>query len=470
MKLIAAAVMAACAALAPAMAHDFAFGADLSFANEMDDCGARYRDGGKQQDVYAIFKAHGTTLVRIRLWNDPTWTKYSTLADVERSIRRAKAQGLSVLLDFQYSDDWADGEKQIIPAAWAGIKGDDALADTLYRYTRDTLTTLGKEGLMPDMVQVGNETNGEILMPAPPAPGQQINWVRNAKLINAGIKAVRDAGAAMGAKPKVMLHIAQPENAEPWFAAATAAGVTDFDVIGISYYSKWSKQTIAGLGATINRLRFRYPRAEVMVAETAYAWTTGWRDNTTNLLGEDSALPGYPVTKDGQLKYMTALTQAIIANGGAGVIYWAPDWVSTACRTRWGQGSSWENATLFDFDGEALPAIDYPHAAYQWPVTVTFRFHGLTPPAGHPFYLWGDFLGSKEFAVRLPETGDPITFSTALMPGQNIRFQVFDGLSLHARLISGKDVIQGFASETVPGRDTVYDLDLAMPAGTGASQ
>ncbi len=438
----------------PAWGHDFWFGADLSYANEMDDCGAVFRDNGKPQDVYAIFKNHGANLVRIRIWNNATWTKYSNLADVKRSIRRAKAQGLKVLLDFHYSDDWADGQKQIIPAAWANIKNDDALAKAVYQYTKNTLAALGKDGLMPDMVQIGNEINGEMMMPGPSkAP---INWKRNAKLINAGIKAVRDTNPEI----KVMLHIAQPENVEPWFAAATAAGVTDFDVIGISYYSKWSKYNLVGLGATINRLRYRYPGKEIVVAETAYPWTTAWADNSTNLLGADSALPGYRVTKDGQKKYMVDLTQTIIANGGSGVIYWAPDWVSTHCRTRWGQGSNWENATLFDFDGNVLPAIDYMKETYKWPVTVTFKFHGLTPPPGQAFYLWGTFLGSKSFAVRLPNSQ---TFTTAIMPGTKIRFQVFDNLQLHARLLSGDKVVDGFATETIPSSDVTFDYSLTAP-------
>jgi arabinogalactan endo-1,4-beta-galactosidase len=448
----------------PAQAHEFLFGADLSYANEMDDCGAVYRDAGTAKDVYAVFKDHGTNLVRIRLWNNPTWTKYGNLADVERSIRRAKAQGLKVLLDFHYSDDWADADKQIVPAAWAGIKDDAELARALYRYTVETLTELNKAGLTPDMVQVGNEINSELLMPAPWAKDRTINWTRNALLINAGIRAVREATP----KARVMLHIAQPENVEPWFAAAVAAGVTDFDVIGISYYSKWSKYSLAGLGGTINRLRYRYPKAQIVVAETAYPWTTAWADNSTNLLGEDSLIQGFRATKEDQEKYLVDVTQTIIANGGGGLIYWAPDWVSTGCRTRWGQGSNWENATLFDFSGNALPAIDYTRHAYAWPVAVTFRFHGLMPPNGQAFYLWGDFLGAKTIAVRLPENG---IYTTTIMPGAKIRFQVFDNLELHAKLLAGDKVVNGFAAETIPSDDVTFDYVLSEPvtAQTGAA-
>src|SRR5262249_35496482 len=106
-------------------------GADLSYVNEMEDCGAVYREHGVARDPFAIFKEHGATLVRVRLWHDARWTHYSDLADVSKTIRRAKALGLQALLDFHYSDDWADGDKQIVPEAWAGIEDADQLAQTL---------------------------------------------------------------------------------------------------------------------------------------------------------------------------------------------------------------------------------------------------------------------------------------------------------------------------------------------------
>jgi arabinogalactan endo-1,4-beta-galactosidase len=345
------------------------FGADLSFANEMEDCGAVYRENGAPIDVYKLFWEHGANLIRIRIWNDADWTKYSNLADVKKSIARARALGMKVLLDFHYSDDWADGDRQIIPKAWADIKDETALSQALYQYTYDTLTDLDREGLMPDMVQTGNEINGELLGQAD-WKGRPIDWERNARLLNAAIKAVRDAGAKSTIKPKVMLHIAQPENVEPWFQAATASGIADFDAIGISYYRKWSKETIAELGATIRRLIGAYPKADVMVVETGYPWTKDWADNTPNQLGGDDSIdPAYPASPAGQAKYLIDLSQTVISNGGVGVVYWAPDWVSTQCTTRWGSGSAWENATFFDFHrkDEVLPAIDFMRLKYSPP-------------------------------------------------------------------------------------------------------
>ena len=339
-------------------------GADLSYVNEMEDCGAVYRDtAGRQVDPFALMAARGGNLVRVRLWNNPTWTRYSNLEDVKRTIRRARAAGLQVLLNFHYSDDWADGDKQRTPAAWVGLD-DEATARALHDFTLETLRSLHADGLMPELVQVGNETNPELVGGEIARP---INWTRNALLLNAGIRAVREAGRETGTRPKLMLHIAQPENVEPWFDAATLAGIIDYDMIGISYYRKWSRWTLAQLGETIARVRGRY-RAEVMLVETAYPFTNQGDDDAGNLLGPDTLIPGYPATPEGQLRYLTDITGLVVANGGNGVVYWEPAWISTQCRTRWGTGSNWENAAWFSLRRhEALPAFDFLGRSYPAP-------------------------------------------------------------------------------------------------------
>lgn len=344
-----------------AAATPFYLGADLSYVNEMEDCGAVYRDHGKPVDPFTLIKAKGGNIVRVRIWNDATWTKYSNYDDVLKTIRRTKAAGMQVLLDFHYSDDWADGEKQIAPAAWAKLDT-AAQAKALYDYTRDILGRLAAAGVMPELVQVGNETNPELMGGTKARP---IDWVRNALLINAGVKAVRDAGKAAGTMPRVMLHIAQPENVLPWFDAATVAGVRDYDIIGISYYSKWSTRSIAQLGATIAAAKARYA-ADVMVVETAYPFTEENADTAPNLLGADSLIKGYPATPAGQLHYLEDLSQTVADNGGIGVVYWEPAWVSTRCKTRWGTGSNWENAAWFDLKRhEALPALEFLARQYR---------------------------------------------------------------------------------------------------------
>lgn len=362
LALMAGLLLAGAAGAQARQAPAFYLGSDLSAANEMENCGAKFREGGRVRDPFALFAEHGTNLVRVRLWNEPSG-RYSTLADVEKTIARARAQHMPVLLDFHYSDTWADGEKQIIPKAWARIGDPDQLAQALYRFTYDTLRALDAKGLMPEMVQVGNETNSALLGSV---KGEPIDWRRNAELFNAAIRAVRDAGARSAIRPRVMIHIAQPEHALPWFDAAQAAGVTGYDQIGLSYYAKWSNESFGELAWTIGELRRRFGKA-VMVVETAYPWTLDNADSSPNLLGKDSLAPGYPANPEGQARYLADLVHTVSAAGGNGVIYWAPDWVSTPCRTPWGQGTGWDNATFFDHAGEALPAMDFPRVPLAAP-------------------------------------------------------------------------------------------------------
>lgn len=394
------------------------FGSDLSYVNEMEDCGAVYRDkSGAPTDIYGLFAETGTNLIRIRLWNDPHWTDYSHLTDVKRALRRAKAAGLPVLLDFHYSDDWADGEKQLVPKAWAGLS-DDQQAEALYKFTYDTLMELHAEGLMPDQVQVGNETNGEMMGDLTYSEGQAkkpINWERNAKLFKAGIKGVQDAGKAAGKMPRIMLHIAQPENVEHWFLEATRHGVDGYDLIGISYYRKWSKMDLTGLAAVMNRVRHTYPDKDIVVVETAYPFTDDHNDQSGNLLGSDSAFAPYDVTPEGQARYMKDLMQLTLDNGGVGVVYWEPAWVSTPCKTRWGTGSNWENATFFDFDGKPLPVLDWPTADYVYPVELTFVVAGEGQEA---LYITGDFTGG--LAVPMQKRGSDFVYSSWLKPEASI--------------------------------------------------
>lgn len=347
--------------VAPAPRGNAYLGADMSFVNEMEDCGALYRLHGKVIDPFVLLKKEGGNLVRVRIWVNPTWTKYSNYADVLKTIRRAHAAGLQVLLDFHYSDTWADGGKQIAPAAWANLGTDDQVK-ALHDYTLDTLRNLNAVHEMPEMVQVGNETNPELLGGK---EGQSINWERNARLINAGIEAVHEAGRAASIAPRIMLHIAQPENILPWFDAATRAGVRGYDVIGISYYRKWSKWDLPQLKATIAEAKHRYGK-DVIVVETAYPFTLQNADRMPNLLGKDSVIAAYPATTQGQRRYMVDLMQLILDAGGIGLVYWEPYWVSTQCRTPWGQGSGWDNATWFDNPAhETLPVFEWLHHKYR---------------------------------------------------------------------------------------------------------
>lgn len=358
----------------------FYFGVDLSYVNEMEDCGAQYRVAGEAQDPFNLFAQSGASLVRARLWHNPDWTNYSDLEDVMRTFQRAQDAGMGTLLSIHYSDNWADPSRQEIPAAWQPVAADlPALAQALYDYTYETLTALHEAGLKLDFVQVGNETNSGMLLMA----GEGLNWPRQSRLFSAGIRAIRDFSAATNTAPQIVLHVAQPENAGWWFTEAEAAGITDFDVIGLSYYPQWSVFSVGDVGAHAAFLRQRFAKP-VMVVETAYGWTReAVVETASNILNQ--GLRGYPFTPQGQQAFMTDLSQSLISNGALGVVYWEPAWVSTGCSTRWGQGSHWENATFFDFrnNNELLPSIHYMGAPYWLPQSA---LDGMIEAAyGEPF-------------------------------------------------------------------------------------
>ena len=340
----------------------FYYGADLSYVNEMQDCGATYKNSnGTVQDPYIIFKNEGANLVRLRLWHNPTWTNYSNLQDVKRSIQRAKTQGMHILLDFHYSDTWTDPSKQQIPAAWINVIDDtQTLGNVLYNYTYNTLLELFNEDLLPNIVQVGNEINpmilqdGDLVWP--------IDWERNSYLINKGIEAVRNISEDKNETIEVMLHIAQPENGLWWFEQATQNGVTDFDWIGLSYYPIWSDYSLDEVQTPLTTLKNTYNK-KLMIVETAYPFTMDNADNANNILGNDALVNGYPASQQGQLNYLNQLKTVVKNAGGEGIVYWEPAWVSTDCFTLWAQGSHWDNATLFDHDNKANLGMKFYNAS-----------------------------------------------------------------------------------------------------------
>ena len=342
---------------------DFIKGVDLSYVNEMESCDAQYYEADQVKDNYQIMADHGANLVRLRLWHTPDWqaqdgtvNQFSTFEDVKKSIKRAQDNGMEVLLDFHYSDNWTDPEKQTIPKVWESIVQDiPALSTALYDYTYQTLIELNNEGLMPEYVQVGNETNREIML-LQGENGHPINWQRNIALFNAGIKAVNDAGIATQTSPKTVVHIADPNNAAWWFGEAANNNISDYDIMGLSFYPEWHPGTITDTGNIISQLKATHNK-EVMIVETGLIWSQDWHDDAGNMMGADNFLveQGYGIASpEAQRDWLIDLSIEVKKRGGIGVIYWEPSWVSTDCSTQWGKGSHWENASFFDFDNHLI--------------------------------------------------------------------------------------------------------------------
>jgi arabinogalactan endo-1,4-beta-galactosidase len=366
----------------PVQNTEIKFGADLSYVNQILDHGGSYQDGGVTKDPFQIFKDHGTNLVRVRLWHNPVWTKevygeqgtqlYDDLKDVEKSIKKSKDLGMPVLLDFHYSDTWADPAKQFIPAAWKNIKTIAVLRDSVYNYTSKVLSYLSKKGLQPEYVQLGNETNCGMFY-SEAASGfptcevcQAAQWQNIGQVLNAGIKAVRDVNATSAIKTKIALHVADPKNVQWWFDNIKAqASVTDFDIIGFSYYPLWHT-TIAlnDISTTVSSFKTRFGK-DVLVLETAYPFTNGFQDSFGNMMGGEPPISGFPFTEQGQYDYMVKLTREVKEGGGLGVIYWEPGWISSNMKTLYGTGSAWENAAYFNFQRNALKVMDYTRVDYS---------------------------------------------------------------------------------------------------------
>ncbi|RCW39302.1 glycosyl hydrolase 53 family protein [Marinilabilia salmonicolor] len=358
----------------------FIKGLDLSYVNQVEDHGGIYKQEGVAADPFEILTEKGGNLVRVRLWHNPSWVKdiygdatpvYSGIADVAATIERAHQNGMAVLLDFHYSDTWADPGHQDVPAAWKNITSLDVLTDSVYNYTYEMLSYLKEKNLLPQMVQIGNETNPGMMTTNTPEGFPDLNvydgnWSAFGQVVNAGIKAVRDIESQSDSEIKVALHIADPKNLEWWMADVINKGnVHDFEIMGFSYYHIWHTTiSFDQLPGLVSDLKSTYGK-DLLVMETAYPFTTEYDDNYGNIYSSETApLEGFPFTIEGQKQYLTTLSQNMANAGAIGVIYWEPAWISSGMKDLWGTGSSWENCALFDFEGNVTEAADYLEVNY----------------------------------------------------------------------------------------------------------
>ena len=333
-----------------------AIGHDLSFAIQEAAIGNTFSDRGRAALPEQILADHGANFVRLRLWVDPPGG-YSNLDSVLRMARRAHAAGMRILLDFHYSDFWADPATQNTPVAWQG-QDLTTLAQTVRSYTRDVLASLVAQGTPAEMVQIGNEIRNGMLWPLGWADAWSGDgWANLGTLLRAGVAGAIDAP---GRTPRIVIHFDQGgDNAfsRVFFDRVVEQGVR-FDAIGLSYYPFWHG-TISQLRTNIDDLAVRYDR-DVMIVETQYGWTLDNGDTLGNFLWEPSQIvAGYPVSPGGQLAFVSDLVSALAAvpgGHGAGIFYWQPEWIPGVGWTP-GAGTPNDNLTMFDFAGRAMPAV-----------------------------------------------------------------------------------------------------------------
>ncbi len=342
--------------------------------------GAEARNG-PAEDLFVILRRHGVNLIRLRLWNDPYDEKGNPYGagtnDLPRTLelaRRAKAAGLPWLLDFHYSDFWADPGKQYPPKAWRDLDAAQ-LEQAVYDFSFQTLSTLKRAGLLPAMAAPGNELSNGLLWPL----GRTPNWENMVRFVSAGIRGIRDAAPEV----ELMLHLDNGGSNElyrNWFDHWFALGGADFDCIGLSYYPFWHG-SLKDLQANLHDLAARYGKP-LIVAETSMAFTLAecyereglTREQKRGLAANEknAGCVPYPCTPQGQrafLEELWAVIRSAPGNLGRGLIWWEPAWLPVPgsewttpaglayIREQGPGGNEWANQGLFDYDGRALPAL-----------------------------------------------------------------------------------------------------------------
>ncbi|MBR2717761.1 MAG: glycosyl hydrolase 53 family protein [Clostridia bacterium] len=313
--------------------EDFIFGMDASCVPALEASGVKYYDfDGSEADVYQVLADNGINYIRVRIWNDPFNSEGKGYGggncDIANAVaigKRATASGMKLLVNFHYSDFWADPGKQMVPKAWKGMDIEQK-TEAVYQYTLNCLTQLKEAGVDVGMVQIGNETNNYMC-------GEK-TWFNIQYLMQAGAKATREVFP----QALVALHFANPEKVGNYetYAKKMDYYQVDYDVFASSYYPYWHG-SMENLTNTLSAIATTYGK-KVMVMETSYAYTGADTDFNGNTIGDGGAIEkAYPFTVQGQANHLRALTDAIVNDtvNGIGVVYWEGTWISVG-------GQSWE--------------------------------------------------------------------------------------------------------------------------------
>lgn len=327
---------------------DFIMGMDASCVPSLEKGGVKYYDyDGTEKDVYEILSENGINYIRVRVWNDPFDADGNGYGggncDINNAIeigKRATAYGMKLLVNFHYSDFWADPAKQMVPKAWKSMNIDEK-SEALYEYTRDCLQQLVDAGVDVGMVQIGNETNGAMCGEDSTALG---GWKKIMQLMSAGSRAVREVCP----QALVAVHFANPEKVTNFesYGKNLAYYQVDYDVFASSYYPFWHG-TLENLAEVLSKIAETYGK-KVMVAETSYAFTAEDTDFYGNTIGEGGGIvKDYPFTQQGQANLVRNVIDTVAnkTTNGIGVFYWEGTWISSG-------GKSWEeNSALWEAYG-----------------------------------------------------------------------------------------------------------------------
>ena len=311
--------------------EDFILGMDVSSVIAEEQSGVKYYNfAGEEQDLFRILADNGVTHIRVRVWNHPYDKDGNGYGggnnDIDTAVaigKRATAAGMKLIVDFHYSDFWADPSKQMVPLAWKDMEIEEK-TEAVYQYTLDCLNKLKDAGVKVGMVQVGNETNGALC-------GEKI-WFNIQYLMQAGARATRE----LFPDALVAVHFANPESgAYGDYAKKLAYYGVDYDVFASSYYPYWHG-TLENLQNVLTEIAETYGK-KVMVMETSYAYTPEDTDFSGNTIGEGSLVTkNYPYTVQGQANSVRDVIETVANTpNGIGVCYWEGAWITVG-------SSSWE--------------------------------------------------------------------------------------------------------------------------------
>ena len=335
--------------------EDFIFGMDISSVLAEERSGVKYYDfDGNEADLFRVLSDNGINVIRVRVWNHPYDKDGNGYGggncDIDAAVeigRRATEAGMRLLVDFHYSDFWADPGKQMVPLGWQGMEIEEK-TQAVYQYTKDCLEKLKAAGVDVCMVQTGNETNQYLC-------GEKI-WFNIQYLMQAGAKATREVypGAL------VALHFANPEKAESYLTYAKKMDYyqVDYDVFATSYYPYWHG-TLDNLSNVLTNIAQTYGK-KVMVMETSWAYTGEDTDFSANTIGDGSAVvKDYPYTVQGQANSIRNITDTVVNRtpSGIGVVYWEGAWITVGTDSweenhqKWEQyGSGWASSYAAVYD------------------------------------------------------------------------------------------------------------------------
>lgn len=329
-------------------------GADVSSLQHAEDLGAKfYYSNGTAGDPLQILKDNGVNYVRLRIWVNPA-NGYNNEAKVLTFAKTVKARGLKLMIDFHYSDTWADPGHQAKPAAWANHSLSQLESD-VYNYTYNVCSSLKSEGATPDSVQIGNEINVGMLW----TTGEVINnsFTNLALLLNQGYNATK----ACNSGTQVIIHTADADSDAHarWFYDGIKAAGVKWDITGLSYYCYWHG-SMSNMTSVVADMKSRYGK-NVIIAETAYPFTANNADSEPNSISSSTPCSGYSATWTGQYNEFRDTLAAARSGGAIGVFYWEPTWIATPGNgwdpTNPSSGDGWDNQALFNWSGVANPAI-----------------------------------------------------------------------------------------------------------------